>query len=184
MGEASNHFLPTTLLLLSTLPPFLLGLLDWVPLLSLVGTLWAGWKALKTVKKERENFLVEQATLKAQEEAALRERLKDYQLHKEETKERFLGFSQQLERVAEKADSDCRTLNEKFSTVYTLSDKVSTLQLTVTNTDSKVEKLEERINTRLDALYKKVEDDGRWQNSILNEILLNQTGGRRQLPTL
>ena len=152
------------LLFISTLPTWLQVTLALVPLLGVPATLLALNASLKSIRKERETTLLEQARREEQEKAALEARLKDYTKFKEQcatemehVNQRFLGFSQQVERVAEKAESDSRALHEKFSTVHILSDKVSTLQLTVTNTDSKVDKLETRMDARFTTLDSKLD---------------------------
>lgn len=149
---------------LSFLPPWLQLSAGMFTLLGGVGTI----TTLLKIRKERHQFLINQATLKAEEKATLEARLLDYKefkdrckLEQENTKDRFTGFSQQLERVAEKSTEEARAINEKFSekfgTVHMLSDKVSTLQLTVTNTASQVDKLETRMDTRFTALDAKLD---------------------------
>ncbi|MDO7847643.1 hypothetical protein Q5H92_14840 [Hymenobacter sp. M29] len=152
--------------------------------------------ALVKVRREKQDFLIAQATQKAKEEKDLEARLKDYKEFKEKyaldlkhTEDRMTGFNVAMEKVADKAGEDCKALETKIGNLQGLSNEVTKLQTTTDGTNSRVEKLEgslekleNRLNTRLDNLEKKTDDNARWQNSVLNEILLHLNGGGKRFP--
>lgn len=172
------------LLLSSALFPWLQGLLTFLPFVGSVGALYGWWTSYR--KHQREEKILQETEKEKQRDQVRKEEAKDQETaqFKAKVEDRMTGFNIALEKIADKANQDCQNLDKKIGGLQSLSTEVTKLQSTTDGTNTRVEKLEtslekleNRLNTRLDNLEKKTDDNARWQNSVLNEILLHLNGG-------